>query len=399
MNSAGNLAARVVRPTTHSRTIVVLSLAAFASAASMRACDSLLAALVATFGISTGQAAHTISFFALAYGLTQMLYGPLGDRYGKVRVIAVAASAGVAVRLGAMLAPGIGWLIGFRAAGGAAAAAIIPLSMAWIGDQISYEHRQATLARFLMGQMLGVIGGQFVGGVFADHLGWRWTFGFLAATYLVAATALWTESSGSGAATAGAPADYARRIVQIVQGAWPRVILVAVFFEGLAVFSALAFIPWHLHDRFGVSLTLAGLAPGAFALGGLCYALFARRLLARLGEAGLVRAGAVCLAIALVSLASGGSWLLAIPESSLLGLGYYMLHNTLQTNATQMAPANRGTAVSLFASCFFLGQATGVSIVSTMADSIGTPTMFVAAALVVITLAAALAAALQRRYC
>jgi predicted MFS family arabinose efflux permease len=70
MNSAGNLAARVVRPTTHSRTIVVLSLAAFASAASMRACDSLLAALVATFGISTGQAAHTISFFALAYGLT-----------------------------------------------------------------------------------------------------------------------------------------------------------------------------------------------------------------------------------------------------------------------------------------------------------------------------------------
>src|SRR5690242_15580665 len=146
----------------------------------MRACDSLLPALVGTFGITTGQAAHTVSFFALAYGLTQMLYGPLGDRYGKLRVIAVAASAGVAVSLGAMLAPGIGWLIGFRAAGGAAAAAIIPLSMAWIGDRIAYEHRQATLARFLMGQMLGVIGGQFLGGVFADYLGWRWTFGFLA---------------------------------------------------------------------------------------------------------------------------------------------------------------------------------------------------------------------------
>ena len=381
------------------RTIALLSLAAFASAASMRACDSLLPALVETFGITTGQAAHTISFFALAYGLTQMLYGPLGDRYGKLRVIAVAASAGVAVSLGAMLAPGIGWLIGFRAAGGATAAAIIPLAMAWIGDQIAYEHRQATLARFLMGQMLGVIGGQFVGGVFADHLGWRWTFGFLAATYLVAATAVWTESSGFGAATAGAAADFARRIVQIVQGGWPRAILATVFFEGLAVFGALAFIPWHLHDRFGVSLTLAGLAPGAFALGGLCYALFARRLLARLGEAGLVRAGAVFLAISLVGLASGGSWLLAIPESALLGLGYYMLHNTLQTNATQMAPANRGTAVSLFASCFFLGQATGVSIASAMADSIGTPTMFVAAALVLVTLAAAFAAAVQRRYC
>jgi len=378
---------------------VLLSLAAFASAASMRACDALLPALVGTFGITTGRAAHTVSFFALAYGLTQMLYGPLGDRYGKLRVIAVAASAGVAVSLGAMLAPGIGWLIGFRAAGGAAAAAIIPLSMAWIGDQIAYEHRQATLARFLMGQMLGVIGGQFLGGVFADHLGWRWTFGFLAATYLAAATALWTGSGGFGVATAGAAASFARRIVAIGRGAWPRVIFATVFFEGLSVFGALAFIPWHLHDRFRVSLTLAGLAPGAFALGGLFYAVFARRLLARLGEAGLVRAGAVCLAIGLVGLALGGSWLLAIPESALLGLGYYMLHNTLQTNATQMAPANRGTAVSLFASCFFLGQAIGVSIASAMADSIGTPTMFVAAALVLVTLAAAFAAALQRRYC
>jgi len=129
---------------------VLLSLAAFAAAASMRACDSLLPALVRGFGVTTGQAARTVSMFALAYGLMQMLYGPLGDRYGKLPVIALAASASVVTSLGAMLAPGIGWLIGFRAVSGAAAAAIIPQSMAWIGDQIAYEHRQATLARFLM---------------------------------------------------------------------------------------------------------------------------------------------------------------------------------------------------------------------------------------------------------
>jgi YNFM family putative membrane transporter len=379
------------------RTIVLLSLAAFASAASMRACDSLLPALADAFGVTTGQAARTVSFFALAYGLTQVLYGPAGDRYGKLRVIAMAASAGVAVSLGAMLAPGIGWLIGFRAAGGATAAAIIPLAMAWIGDQIRYEHRQATLARFLMGQMLGVIGGQFLGGVFADYLGWRWTFGFLAAIYLVAAIALWAESNALGAATSAAPSDFVRRIVAIGRDGWPRVIFATVFFEGMAVFGALAFIPWHLHHRFEVSLTLAGLAPGAFALGGLCYAVFARRLLARLGETGLVRHGGLFLAVGLAGLASGGSWLLAIPESALLGLGYYMLHNTLQTNATQMAPANRGTAVSLFASCFFLGQAAGVSLASAMADSIGMPAVFVAAALGLIALAAAFAAALRRR--
>ncbi|HEX4585899.1 MAG TPA: MFS transporter [Burkholderiaceae bacterium] len=379
------------------RTIVLLSAAAFSSAASLRACDSLLPALVRGFGITTGQAAHTISIFALAYGLTQMLYGPLGDRYGKLRVIAWAAAAGVAASLGAMVAPGIGWLIGFRALGGAAAAAMIPLSMAWIGDQIAYEHRQATLARFLMGQMLGVVSGQFLGGVFADHLGWRWTFGFLAATFLASAIALWAQASSFGDVRAGPSVGFASRIAAIARAGWPRVIFVAVFFEGLAVFGALAFIPWHLHHRFGVSLTLAGLAPGAFGLGGIGYALYARRLVARLGETGLVRAGAACLTIALIGLALGGSWLLAVPESALLGIGYYMLHNTLQTHATQMAPANRGTAVSLFASSFFLGQATGVSIASVMADSVGTAAVFAAAALLLLTIGTAFAVALRRR--
>jgi YNFM family putative membrane transporter len=379
----------------HRRTITLLSLAAFASAASMRACDALLPALVQTFAVSTGEAARTVSFFAVAYGLTQMLYGPLGDRYGKLRVIGAASAAGVAASLGAMLAPGMGWLIGFRAVSGATAAAIIPLSMAWIGDQITYEHRQPTLARFLMGQMLGVISGQFLGGVFADHLGWRWTFGLLAATYLAAAVALWPHSSRPDSNAGGAPMDFARQIVAIIRDRWPRVIFATVFFEGVAVFGALAFIPWHLHDRFDVSLTLAGLATSAFALGGLCYAVFTRRLLARLGEGGFVRLGGAFLATGLVGLAFGGSWLLAIPESTLIGFGYYMLHNTLQTNATQMAPANRGTAVSLFASSFFLGQAVGVSIASAMAESLGTPTVFGASALVLIAIAAAFAIVLK----
>jgi MFS transporter, YNFM family, putative membrane transport protein len=378
------------------RTILLLSVAAFASAASMRSCDALLPALVRGFGVTTGDAARTISAFALAYGVTQMLYGPLGDRYGKLRVIALASSAGVATSLGAMLAPGMGWLIAFRALGGALAAAIIPLSMAWIGDQIEYEHRQATLARFMMGQMLGVIGGQFVGGVFADHLGWRWTFGFLAATYLLSATALWTRAAAAAPARHDRAAGFAAQIVTIGRSAWPRVIFATVFLEGVAVFGALAFIPTHLHHRFGVSLTVAGLVPGAFGLGGLGYAVYARRLVSRFGEAGLVRLGGSLLLAGLGALALGGSWLLALPASLLVGIGFYGLHNTLQTNATQMAPASRGTAVSLFASCFFLGQSAGVAIASTMADTVGTTPVFVGAGVLAIGLATAFAPALRR---
>jgi predicted MFS family arabinose efflux permease len=50
-----------------------------------------------------------------------------------------------------------------------------------------------------------------------------------------------------------------------------------------------------------------------------------------------------------------------VPAIAGLGLGYYMLHNTLQTRATEMAPEARGSAVSAFAFCLFLGQTLGVS--------------------------------------
>lgn len=383
----------------HQRTILLLALGAFGSAASMRGCDAMLPALAREFGATPGQAARTISLFALSYGLIQMFYGPLGDRYGKLRVIALAASASVAASLGAMLSAGIGGLLAFRALGGALAAAIIPLSMAWIGDQIAYEHRQPTLARFMMGQMLGLVGGQFVGGVFADTLGWRWTFGFLAATFALAAFALWRPALEGGAhPEAERPAaGYAGQIVAIAAARWPRVIFLTVGLEGFAVFGALAFVPLHLHHRFGVSLTLAGIAPGAFGLGGLAYAWYSRRLVARFGEAGLARLGGALLLLGLGGLALDGSWLLAIPESLLMGVGFYGLHNTLQTNATQMAPASRGTAVSLFASCFFLGQSIGVAIGSALADSIGTEPLFAAAGLVSVALALAFARALRNR--
>jgi predicted MFS family arabinose efflux permease len=49
-----------------------------------------------------------------------------------------------------------------------------------------------------------------------------------------------------------------------------------------------------------------------------------------------------------------------------------MLHNTLQVNATQMAPAQRGSSLALFAAILFVGQATGVTLAGALAERYGT---------------------------
>jgi predicted MFS family arabinose efflux permease len=161
---------------------------------------------------------------------------------------------------------------------------------------------------------------------------------------------------------------------------WARVILTVVFLEGMVVFGALAFVPSYLHERFGLSLTMAGALMGSFGVGGLSYIVFAGVLVRRLGEIGLAFFGGLLISIAWLMLAYGATWTWSLPASYLVGLGFYMLHNTLQTNATQMAPEVRGTSVSLFASAFFLGQSLGVVLASAILAQAGALTLFVAAA-------------------
>jgi predicted MFS family arabinose efflux permease len=56
-----------------------------------------------------------------------------------------------------------------------------------------------------------------------------------------------------------------------------------------------------------------------------------------------------------------------------------VMHNTLQINATQMAPERRGAAVASFASCFFLGQSAGVAAGGALLASVGTSHLLAAA--------------------
>jgi MFS family permease len=63
----------------------------------------------------------------------------------------------------------------------------------------------------------------------------------------------------------------------------------------------------------------------------------------------------------------------------LLGMGYYTMHGTLQTRATELAPEARGTAISLFAFFFFMGQATGPQLLGSILKSHGYGAAFITA--------------------
>ena len=373
------------------RVIVLLALVAFGSASSMRVMDAAIPRLATDFDVGLRQASNVVTVFAVAYGCLQIVFGPSGDRFGKLKVVLFACCCGALASAACALAPRFGFLLAARALAGASMASMMPLSMAWIGDNVPYEQRQPVLARFLMGQITGIAAGQAAGGIATDLVSWRLPFVFLAVWFVLMAVLLLRvvrrpeHRSSGGAATLGLVAQCRSVLVR----PWARRVLVTVFVEGLALYGPFAFFATHLHIKHGLSLGLAGSMMVAFAAGGVSYAFGAGRLLGRLGEAGLAQGGAVLMFVGIALVALGPATLptalFTIPGLFAMGLGFYMLHNTLQINATQMAPDSRGTAVALFASSFFLGQSTGVALAGFAVERVQTtPVMLVGAATVLV---------------
>lgn len=359
--------------------LLALSVSAFGSGISMRVSDPLLPGLAKEFSMTLGHAALVITVFAIAYGFSQLIFGPLGDRFGKYRVIAWGTLAcGLTTALCA-LAPNFELLLVARAMAGASAATIIPLAMAWIGDVVSYERRQPILAKFMIGQVLGISSGVLLGGYAADHLHWRVPFEAIAVYFaLGGAFLLWNnsrlplEAKKTNLVQGSAFKRTVSEFAQVLAVPWARVVLLTVFAEGASIFGAFAFMVTHIHQVHSIPLAMAGQVVMLFGLGGLLFAVSAYYLVHRLGEIGLCRWGGVLVAVSYITVAVSSNWWWAMPACFLAGLGFYMLHNTLQINATQMAPERRGAAVAAFAASYFIGQSAGIAISGFLIPSIGT---------------------------
>jgi len=381
------------------RLIITLSLAAFGSAMSMRVADAQLPALANTFGVGLAGAAQVITVFAVAYGVLQLAYGPIGDRHGKWRVVTVAVLASAVTAFACAAATNFKMLLVARAAAGATCAGIIPLSMAWIGDAVPYDRRQPVLARFLTGQIFGMATGQWLGGIASDYFDWRVPFALLTVCFLIPGVLLWRTRALADSVAPHVPRSgrLVREAGYVLREPWARVVLCVVFLEGAILYGPFAFLATHLHLQAGVSLGLAGGLVTLFAFGGLLFAIFARRLVPRLGETGLARGGGTLMLCGLLLAALSPVWWSAPLACIAAGLGFYMFHNTLQANATQMAPQARGLAVSLFAAGFFLGQTVGVATASLAVERFGTARVLAAGGLGVLLIALAFAQFRRRR--
>jgi YNFM family putative membrane transporter len=382
--------------------ITLLAVASFASQSMVRVSDSLLPQISTDMDVSVGAASIVVTAYALAHGSVQLVIGPVGDRFGKYACIIAACAAASVLVLLCGLATSLPMLVAARLACGLAAGWIIPLAFAFLGDVIPYERRQQVLGTFLSGQILGQLFGQAAGGVLGDLFGWRRVFFFLAALFALATVALVIEFlrnpiTRAGHVTATRSRGFIVDNLTVLRSPWARAVIAMGFIESLFMFGGFAYVGADLHLRFGVNFAVVGLFVGAFAVGGLIYSLSVRWLVERLGQIGLVTGGGIMLAFAYATIAFAPHAYFAPFAITGIGLGYYMLHNTLQTNATQMTPEARATAVGIFSAALYFGQTLGVAINAPIFDRFSAVPVFLISGAGLLALGLWLAHVLRQR--
>jgi predicted MFS family arabinose efflux permease len=369
------------------RTIAILSVCGFASTFAVRFIDPMIGVISRDLAADPHNVALLATAFALPYAFIQPVLGPVGDALGKQRIIQICLGLLAATLAGAAFTDDIRVLFGLRVLSGAAAGGIIPLALATIGDSVPMSERQVAISRFLIFTITGQLIGGSLSGLLSAWMGWRGVFG-LACGLAVAALGAVLIGFGRIAPSTGSfkvsvAAERYRRIVAIPRA---RALFAFVFVEGAVIFGIQPYIAPMLEARGAGGPAEAGMIIAAFACGGILYTLAVRTMLRVLGLGRMLAVAGVACGAAFLAIGTAGRWGVDAGAMLAMGVGFYMLHNSFQTQVTELVPDARASAVSLHAFSYFVGQALGPVLFGIGIAGIGVAGATLAAALAILAL-------------
>lgn len=248
----------------------------------------------------------TMSLVLLAFGVGQLVMGPLSDRFGRKPVLLAGLALHTLGSLGAAAAPATDALIAFRALQGLGLAAAVVCARAMVRDLYEPHQGAHVMTWALTGLGVLALASPLLGGWLTAASGWRAPLAAVgaigAATWAFVAWRV-PETCSRRDLQAVQPVALARNMAAVLRHpafrAWAA--LVSATYGGLFVLlagSSFAYI-----GVLGLSPWGYGLVMASASLSYLLATFFCRRLLARHGLAGAVRRGAVFTLVGGVGLA------------------------------------------------------------------------------------------------
>jgi EmrB/QacA subfamily drug resistance transporter len=182
-----------------SATLAVASIAAFMTSIDMMVVTTALPALRRSLGGDVGALEWTVNAYLLAFACLLLTGSGLGDRFGRRRTFTVGLAGFTASSAAAALAPNMGALVAARAAQGAAAALILPLTLTMISEAFPEQSRGRAIGIWGGVTGLGGVLGPVLGAGMVQAIGWQWIFWInvpIAAALIPAGLRFVTETFG-----------------------------------------------------------------------------------------------------------------------------------------------------------------------------------------------------------
>jgi len=343
------------------RLVVLLGLAGFIVMADNWVVSPILPAIAQSLGVRAASAGILIAAYMLPFGLFQLVFGPLADRYGKSRIV-LGTLAAFTIATGLCAAGStLTNLALFRALTGVFAAATMPISLALIGDTVPMERRQSAIGSFMGISFLGQALSMGIGGAVAYFVSWRGVFLAYAAFSAVVTVVLWRGLAGVRSKESRNPqARFLAPYASLLKHGPSFRTYAVIFLEGIFLLGSFSYLGAVLAERYGLSFLAIGGVMTAFGVAAVIGGQTSGRIAARVGRRSTVVLGLGIAALADVLVLLGApSLVLTGVGIFALGFGFMTAHSTLLTIATQFAEKSRGAAMSLVTFCFMLGGSLG----------------------------------------
>jgi predicted MFS family arabinose efflux permease len=368
--------------------VILLGLLGFIVMADNWVVSPILPAISENIGVAVERAGLLIAAYMIPFGIFQIIFGPLADRYGKKQIITFSIVLFTAATGLCAVGMGLPDLAAYRALTGVFAASVMPISLALIGDIFPVQERQGAIGTFMGISFLGQGLSMITGGAIAYFLNWRGVFAVYALVSLIPMILI-IKNYKSLPDTKHADSKFVAPYLKLLSNANSLFTYLLVLLEGMFIIGSFSYLGAYIARTYHFNYLSIGGVMTAFGLmtvvgGRLSGKLSKKTNPRKILTAGLFLAVSADLLIYYFGL---NIWLL-VAGVGLLGLGFIFTHSTLLTRATEFAMKARGAAMSLVAFCFMGGGGVGTAIGGKIALVYGLSSVFlVYGVALVITLA------------
>ncbi len=323
--------------------------------------------------------------------------GVLADRWGRRRVLVPCLLLFAVAGTASIFAPSVAALAVIRFFQGIGAAGLINLVIVLIGDHWEGTDRVRMLGRNSAALTAGIAALPTVGGALADWLGWRGPFYLYPLVFVVviAAVRVLPSDEPSGSLGVGDQLRASARVLRtpVVSGLLVLEVAIMVAIFGLI----LTVLPFHLEEAYGLSAGARGIFLGMPSLISFWISLNVARITDRFGRARAVTTGLAAFAVSFLVLGSPVSLLVLGAGALIWGVAEGLTFAPLLDRITEAAgQESRGTVIAVSAGAVRLGQTIGPALGGIALVGVGAPTAFMAGALLLGTMAAAVVVARRR---